>query len=97
MNRLRRRLIDPDRPGEGPRAAEYAIILVVFAHHRARGAALTAGQTTRILSTVSGYRLSAARRAQPGASDRHRSRAHCQSFGSSNSMRIAAPEPLTAE
>ena len=34
---------------------------------------------------------------QPGASDFHISSAHCQSAGSSNSMRIAAPEPITAE
>ena len=54
MNRLRRRLIDPDRPGEGPRAAEYAIILIVLAIIAFGALALTAGQTTRILSTVSG-------------------------------------------
>ena len=54
MNRLRRRLVDPDRPREGPRATEYAIILVVFAIIALGALALTAGQTTRILSTVSG-------------------------------------------
>jgi len=54
MNRLRRRLIDPDRPGEGPRAAEYAIILVVFAIIALGALALTSVQTTVILSTVSG-------------------------------------------
>ena len=36
-------------------------------------------------------------RAQPGASDRHMSSAHCQSPGSSNTILIAAPEPTTAE
>jgi len=54
MNRLRRHLIDPDRPGGRPRAAEYAIIIVVFAIIALGALALTAGQTTRILSTVSG-------------------------------------------
>ena len=34
---------------------------------------------------------------QPGASDRQVSMAHCQSAGSSNSIRIAAPDPTTAE
>ena len=40
---------------------------------------------------------SASRFDQPGARDRHMSSAHCQSAGSSNSIRIAAPDPLTAE
>jgi hypothetical protein len=54
MNRLRRRLIEPDRAGEGPRAAEYAIILFVFGIIAFGALILTAGQTTVILSTVSG-------------------------------------------
>ncbi len=54
MNRLRRRLIDwnDDRPG--PSIAEYAVILIVIGAHRLPGAALTASQTSVILSTVSG-------------------------------------------
>ena len=54
MNRLRRRLIDPDRAYEGPRAAEYAIILFVIAVVAFGALFLTSGQTSRILSTVSG-------------------------------------------
>jgi hypothetical protein len=54
MNPLRRRLIDPDRPGEGPRVAEYAIILFVFAVIAFVALILTGSQTTMILSTVSG-------------------------------------------
>jgi hypothetical protein len=54
MNRLRRRLIDPDRANEGPRAAEYAIILFVFGIIAFVALFLTSGQTSRILSTVSG-------------------------------------------
>lgn len=54
MNRLRRRQIDTDRAGEGPRVAEYALILLVFAAIAFMGLALTGGQTTMILSTVSG-------------------------------------------
>ena len=54
MNRLRRRLIEwnDDRPG--PSVAEYAVILVVIAIIAFLGLALTASQTTVILSTVSG-------------------------------------------
>jgi hypothetical protein len=54
MNRLRRRLIDPDRAYEGPRVAEYAIILFVIAVVAFGALFLTSGQTSRILSTVSG-------------------------------------------
>ena len=54
MNRIRRRVIDPDRVGEGPRAAEYALILAVFGILAFGALILTAGQTTVILSTVSG-------------------------------------------
>ncbi len=36
-------------------------------------------------------------RRQPGVNDRQVSSAHCQSAGSSNSMRMAAPDPVTAE
>lgn len=54
MNQLRRRLTDPDRAGQGPRVAEYAIILFVFAIIAFVALALTGGQTTMILSTVSG-------------------------------------------
>jgi len=54
MNRLRRRLTDwnDDRPG--PTLAEYAIILIVLAVIAFLGLALTASQTSVILSTVSG-------------------------------------------
>ena len=54
MNRLRRRLIDRDRAGEGPGVAVYAVILLVFAVIAFVALALTGGQTTMILSTVSG-------------------------------------------
>jgi hypothetical protein len=54
MNRLRRRLIDPDRAAEGPRVAEYAIILFVFGIIAFVALVLTSGQTTKILSTVGG-------------------------------------------
>jgi hypothetical protein len=54
MNRLRRRLTDPDRIYEGPRLAEYAIILGVFGVIAFVALALTSSQTTIILSTVSG-------------------------------------------
>ena len=54
MNRIRRRLNDPDRVGEGPRVAEYAIILVVFGILAFGALILTGSQTTVILSTVSG-------------------------------------------
>ena len=54
MNRLRRRLLDPDRAPEGPRVAEYAIILFVFGMIAFGALILTGSQTTRILSTVGG-------------------------------------------
>jgi hypothetical protein len=54
MNRLRRRLIDPDRADEGPRVAEYAVILFVIAALAFGALLLTSAQTTVILSTVSG-------------------------------------------
>ena len=54
MNRLRSRLSDPDRAHGGPRAAEYAIILVVFGIIALGALLITATQTTMIYSTVSG-------------------------------------------
>ena len=54
MNRFRRRLIDPDREREGPRVAEYAVILFVIAVVAFGALLLTSAQTTMILSTVSG-------------------------------------------
>ena len=54
MNPLRRRLSDPDRTHEGPRAAEYAIILFVFGIIALGALLITSTQTTVILSTVSG-------------------------------------------
>ncbi len=54
MNRLRRRLSDPDRASEGPRSAEYAVILFVIAVVAFGALLLTSSQTTIILSTVSG-------------------------------------------
>ena len=54
MNRLRRRLIDWNNDSPGPRVAEYAVILIVAGFIIFVGLALTANQTTVILSTVSG-------------------------------------------
>ena len=54
MNRLRRRFIDWNNNGPGPRAAEYAVILIVFGVIAFVALALTSGQTSVILSTVSG-------------------------------------------
>jgi hypothetical protein len=54
MNRLRRRLTELGNAIEGPGAAEYAIILFVAAVIAFVALFLTSGQTSRILSTVSG-------------------------------------------
>jgi hypothetical protein len=54
MNRLRRRLTELGRPAGGPREAEYALILFVAAVIAFVALFLTSGQTSRILSTVSG-------------------------------------------
>ena len=54
MNRLRRHLIELDRASEGPRLAEYAVILIVIAVIALGALLLTGSQTTMILSTVSG-------------------------------------------
>jgi hypothetical protein len=54
MNSLRRRLTDWNRENQGPRIGEYAIILVVVALIGFLALALAGGQTSMILSTVSG-------------------------------------------
>ena len=54
MNRLQRRLIDPERTNKGPHAAEYALILFVFGVIALGALLVTSTQTTVILSTVSG-------------------------------------------
>ena len=54
MNRLRRRLIEWNNDRPGPSLAEYVVILIVIGVIAFLGLALTASQTSVILSTVSG-------------------------------------------
>jgi hypothetical protein len=54
MNRLRRTLTDLADAIEGPQSTEVAIILFVAAVIAFVALFLTSGQTSRILSTVSG-------------------------------------------
>jgi hypothetical protein len=54
MNRLRRFLTELGTAAEGPQTAEVAIILFVAAVIAFVALFLTSGQTSRILSTVSG-------------------------------------------
>jgi hypothetical protein len=54
MNRLRRRLTELGDAAAGPQSAEVAMILFVAAVIAFVTLFLTSGQTSRILSTVSG-------------------------------------------